>query len=72
MARSGGTTLALAAAAESGRSAASSGSEERAGDWWIGWTEEVPGVNCQERSREESLETLTSSQSEALEFSFVA
>jgi len=21
--------------------------------WWIGWIEEVPGVNCQERSREE-------------------
>ena len=23
------------------------------GDWWIGWIEEVPGVNCQERSKEE-------------------
>jgi hypothetical protein len=21
------------------------------GDWWIGWIEEVPGVNCQERSK---------------------
>ncbi|MCL4470435.1 MAG: type II toxin-antitoxin system HicB family antitoxin, partial [Gammaproteobacteria bacterium] len=21
-------------------------------DWWIGWIEEVPGVNCQESSRE--------------------
>ena len=20
---------------------------KRAGDWWIGWIEEVPGVNCQ-------------------------
>jgi len=28
------------------------------GDWWIGWVEEVPGVNCQERTREELLETL--------------
>jgi predicted RNase H-like HicB family nuclease len=28
------------------------------GGWWIGWIEEVPGVNCQERSREELLETL--------------
>lgn len=28
------------------------------GDWWIGWIEEVPGVNCQERSREELFETL--------------
>lgn len=23
------------------------------GDWWIGWIEEVPGVNCQERARDE-------------------
>ena len=21
--------------------------------WWIGWLEEIPGVNCQERTREE-------------------
>jgi hypothetical protein len=20
-------------------------------EWWIGWIEEIPGVNCQERSR---------------------
>lgn len=45
---------------------------KRAGDWWIGWIEEVPGVNCQERSREELLETLTVTLSEALEFSYVA
>jgi predicted RNase H-like HicB family nuclease len=31
---------------------------KRDGDWWIGWIEEVPGVNCQERTREELLETL--------------
>ncbi|RMD64640.1 type II toxin-antitoxin system HicB family antitoxin, partial [Candidatus Parcubacteria bacterium] len=24
---------------------------KRDGDWWIGWIEELPGVNCQERSR---------------------
>ncbi len=41
---------------------------KRAGDWWIGWIEEVPGVNCQEGSREELLETLTITLSEALEF----
>ncbi len=41
---------------------------KRAGDWWIGWIEEVPGVNCQERSREELLETLTITLGEALEF----
>ncbi len=28
------------------------------GDWWIGWIEEVPGVNCQERTRDDLLETL--------------
>jgi predicted RNase H-like HicB family nuclease len=38
------------------------------GDWWIGWIEEVPGVNCQERSREELLTSLKESLSEALEF----
>ncbi|MBP1727314.1 MAG: hypothetical protein H6Q51_2612, partial [Deltaproteobacteria bacterium] len=21
---------------------------KKEGDWWIGWIEEVPGVNCQE------------------------
>ena len=28
------------------------------GDWWIGWIEEVPGVNCQERTKETLLESL--------------
>ena len=37
-------------------------------DWWIGWIEEVPGVNCQERTREELLETLRITLEEALEF----
>ena len=36
--------------------------------WWIGWIEEVPGVNCQEASREELLESLRVTLSEALEF----
>ena len=38
------------------------------GDWWIGWIEEVPGVNCQERTREELLESLTVTLREALQF----
>ena len=38
------------------------------GDWWIGWIEEVPGVNCQERTREELLETLRVTLKEVLEF----
>lgn len=37
------------------------------GDWWIGWIEEVPGVNCQERSREELVDTLAVTLREALE-----
>jgi predicted RNase H-like HicB family nuclease len=36
-------------------------------DYWIGWIEEVPGVNCQEGSREELLETLRITLQEALE-----
>ena len=36
------------------------------GDWWIGWIEEVPGVNCQERSRPELLAGLREALSEAL------
>lgn len=38
------------------------------GDWWIGWIEEVPGVNCQERSREELMKTLRMTLQEAIEF----
>ena len=38
------------------------------GDWWIGWIQEVPGVNCQERTREELLETLRITLAEILEF----
>ena len=37
-------------------------------DCWIGWIEEVPGVNCQEKSREELMETLKVTLEEALEF----
>lgn len=38
------------------------------GGWWIGWIEEVPGVNCQERTRQELLETLRVTLHEAIEF----
>ena len=37
------------------------------GDWWIGWIQEVPGVNCQEATREELLETLRITLGEMLE-----
>ena len=36
------------------------------GDSWFGWIEEVPGVNCQEATREELLETLRVTLAEAL------
>jgi predicted RNase H-like HicB family nuclease len=37
------------------------------GDWWIGWIEEIPGVNCQEPTREELLSSLKDTLREALE-----
>ena len=38
------------------------------GDWWIGWIEEVPGVNCQEATKSALLESLRVTLDEALEF----
>jgi predicted RNase H-like HicB family nuclease len=37
------------------------------GEWWIGWVEEVPGVNSQGTTREELLENLRDALEEALE-----
>ena len=37
------------------------------GPWWIGWIEEVPGVNSQGKSRKELIENLRSALKEALE-----
>lgn len=31
---------------------------KKSGEWWIGWIAEVPGVNCQERTKEELLASL--------------
>jgi predicted RNase H-like HicB family nuclease len=38
------------------------------GDWWLGWIEEIAGVNCQEKSYSELLESLKITLQEALEF----
>ena len=38
------------------------------GEWWVGWIEELPGVNCQERSRQELIESLRITLREAIEF----
>ena len=37
------------------------------GDWWVGWVEEVPGVNGQERSKEELLISLKEALKEILD-----
>jgi hypothetical protein len=41
---------------------------KQSGPWWIGWIAEVPGVNCQEPTKEALLETLKVTLQEALEF----
>ena len=40
---------------------------KRDGEWWIGWVEEVPGVNAQERSKEELLISLQEALKDILE-----
>ena len=40
---------------------------KQAGNCWIGWVEEVPGVNCQEFTKEELLKTLEITLGEILE-----
>ena len=37
-------------------------------EWWVGWIEEIPGVNCQENTYEDLKETLEVTLKEALEF----
>jgi predicted RNase H-like HicB family nuclease len=39
----------------------------RDGRWWIGWIEEVPGVNSQGKTRGELLDNLSSALKEILE-----
>lgn len=39
----------------------------RDGQWWIGWIEEVPGVNSQGATRDELLANLREALSDALE-----
>ena len=36
--------------------------------WWIGWVQEIPGVNCQERTRDELLATLEITLRETIEY----
>ena len=41
---------------------------QKVGKWWIGWVEEVPGVNCQERTRADLLKSLRSTLREMIAF----
>ncbi len=36
--------------------------------WWIGWIQEIPGVNCQERTKDELLTTLEITLRETIEY----
>jgi predicted RNase H-like HicB family nuclease len=38
------------------------------GEWWIGWIDEIQGVNCQESTKEELVESLKITLKEAIEF----
>lgn len=40
---------------------------QQRGRWWVGWIEEVQGVNSQGETREELLDNLRSALEEALE-----
>jgi len=31
---------------------------KKSGDWWIGWLVDIPGVNAQEKSKEQLIESL--------------
>jgi predicted RNase H-like HicB family nuclease len=41
---------------------------KEADGWRIGWIEEVSGVNCQEKTREELVDSLREALREALDF----
>ena len=36
--------------------------------WWVGWIQEVAGVNCQEKEYGDLLESLKETLAEAIEF----
>ena len=41
---------------------------KKSAGWWVGWIKEIPGVNCQEVTREELLKSLCVTLREALQF----
>ena len=40
---------------------------KRDGDWWLGWVEEVPGANAQEKTKEELMVSLREAAKDILE-----
>lgn len=42
------------------------------GDWWIGWIEEIPGANAQEKTREELIISLREATKDILELNRLA
>jgi len=41
---------------------------KRDGDWWLGWVEEVPGANAQEKTKEQLIISLREAVKDILEF----
>jgi len=37
------------------------------GDWWLGWVEEIPGANAQEKTKEELIISLKEAAKDILE-----
>ena len=37
------------------------------GDWWLGWVEEIPGANAQEKTKEELIQSLKEATNDILE-----
>ena len=37
------------------------------GDWWIGWIEEIPGINSQGKTREDLVQNLQSALEESID-----
>jgi predicted RNase H-like HicB family nuclease len=40
---------------------------KKGGDWWVGWIEEVPGVNAQEKTKSKLMASLKEVLAEALD-----
>lgn len=41
---------------------------QKEGDWWIGFIRDVPGVNCQEKTRDELIDSLRLALKDVLDY----